>query len=55
MREFDLMIQGIFNADRIGPLFIVDIHFDQRNTSEKQLFYNEIYSPIFEKKSFVSK
>ena len=50
MREFDLIIQGISDEDKIGLLFLVDIHFDQKNASEKQLFFNEIYSPIFEKK-----
>ena len=29
--------------------------FDSKNASEKQLFFNEIYSLIFVKKSFVSK
>ena len=34
--------------------FVVDIHFDQKNASEKQLFFNEIYSPVFEKKKVLS-
>ena len=34
--------------------FVVDIHFDYKNSSEKQLFFNEIYSPIFEKKKVLS-
>ena len=50
MREFDLIIQGISDKDKIGPLFVVDIHFDHKNASEKQLFFNKIYLPIFEKK-----
>ena len=33
---------------------MVDIHFDQKNASEKQLFFNEIYSPVFEKKKVLS-
>ena len=48
MREFDLIIKGISDEDKIGHLFVVDIYFDQKNNSEKQLFFNEIYSPIFD-------
>ena len=29
---------------------MVDIEFDHKNTDEKQLFFNEIYTPIFEEK-----
>ena len=50
IREFDLLIQGISNEDKIGHLFVVDIKFDTKNASEKQFFFNEIYSLIFEKK-----
>ena len=51
LREFDFIIQGISDQDKIGNLFVVDIKFDQENASEKQLFFNEIYTPIFEKNS----
>ena len=50
MREFDLIIQSISDQAKIGHLFVVDIKFHQKNADEKQLFFNEIYSPIFEKK-----
>ena len=50
-REFDLTIQSISDEDKIG-LFVVDVHFDQKNVSEKQLFFNETYSPIFKRKKF---
>ena len=33
---------------------MVDIYFDQKNTSKEQLFFNEMYSPIFEKKRVLS-
>ena len=52
MREFDLIIQRILDEDKIGHLFVVDIKFDIKNADRKQLFFNEIYSPIFEKKKF---
>ena len=54
IREFDLILQRISDTDKIGHLFIVEIEFDYKNTREKELFFNEIYTPIFEKKrSFV--
>ena len=54
MREFDLIVQGISDTDKIGQLFIVDIEFDHKNATKKQLFFNEIYTPIFEKKKVLS-
>ena len=50
IREFDLIIQGILDECKIGHLFVVNIKFDTKNASEKQLFFNEIYSPILRKK-----
>ena len=54
VREFDLIIQGILDECKIGHLFVVNIKFDTKNASEKQLFFNEIYSPILRKKIFLS-
>ena len=54
MREFDLIIYGISDEDEIGHLFVVDIHFDQKNASEKQLSFREIYALIFKKKKVLS-
>ena len=34
--------------DSIGHLFTVDIFFDEKNTTRKQLLYNEIFPPIIE-------
>ena len=50
LKEFDLIIQGISDEDKIGHLFMVDIEFDLKNANEKQLFFNEIYTPILERK-----
>ena len=50
MREFDLIMQGVSDEDKIGHLSVIDIHFDHKNASEKQLFLNEIFLPIFNKK-----
>ena len=33
MKEFELIIQGISDEDKIGLLFVVDIHFDHKNSS----------------------
>ena len=52
MREFDLIIQEISDKDQTGHLFVVDFEFDNENADEKQLFFNEIYTPIFEEKKF---
>ena len=51
---FDLILQGISDNDKIGHLFIVGIKFDHKNASEKDLFFNEIYTPIFLKKKVLS-
>ena len=54
MKEFDLIIQGISDEDRIGHLFVVNIHFDHKNARRKQLFFSETYLPFFEKKKVLS-
>ena len=54
MREFDLIVQRISDTNKIGHLFIVDIEFDYKNATKKQLFFNETYTPIFEKKEVLS-
>ena len=50
LSTFDLIVQSISNEDKIGKLFLINIEFDCRNASKKQLFFNEIYTSIFEKK-----
>ena len=51
-REFDLIIQGILEKNKIGHLFVVDIESGHKNADEKQLFLNEIFTPFFQKKKF---
>ena len=36
--------------DPTEHLFIVDIEFDHKNASAKQIMYNEIFPPVVEKK-----
>ena len=50
LRDFDFIVQCISDEDKVGHLFLVNIEFDWRNASEKQLFFNENYTSIFEKK-----
>ena len=54
MREFDLIIQEILDKDKIVHLFMVDMQLDHENADEKQLFFNKICTPIFEKTKVLS-
>ena len=49
----NLILQNVSDEDNIGNLFIVDIKFDEKKTNEKTLLFNELYTPIFEKKKLV--
>ena len=51
-RKFDLIIQEILEKNKIGHHFVVEIESGHKNADEKQLFLNEIFTPIFEKKKF---
>ena len=52
LREFQLILEGISHEDKIGHLFIVDIEFDFKRAGEKELLFNEVYTPSFEKERF---
>ena len=54
IREFSLIIESVSDEDTIGHLLILDIHFDENKATEKNLLFNEIYTPIFEKKKVLS-
>ena len=49
-RELQLLLEGLSHTDEIGHLFIVDIEFNFNRVTEKELIFNEIYTPLFEKK-----
>ena len=51
--EFNLLLEKVSLEDSIGHLFIVDIEFDEKNASEKQYMYNEIFPPIIEKQKIL--
>ena len=50
MREFQLILADTSPEDKIGHLFTVDIEVDFERSAAKELLFNEIYTPIFEKK-----
>ena len=52
VREFQLILKGISHENKTEYLFIVDIEFDFHRAGAKELLFNEVYLPIFGKKSF---
>ena len=50
IRELCLLLSGLSHLDSIGHLFVVDLEFNVERATEKELFFNEIYTPLFEKK-----
>ena len=51
--QFNLLLEKVSFEDLIRHLFIVDIEFDEKNASEKQYMYNEIFPPIIEKEKIL--
>ena len=47
---FNILLEKVDFEDEIGHLFVVDIMFDLKNPTKRQLVYNEIYPPIIMKK-----
>ena len=43
------MIETVDLDDDIGHLFVVDFEFNGKNATEKQLMYNEKFTPVIEK------
>ena len=50
---FNCLLEKVSLEDEIGHLYVVDIMFDTKNATEKQLIYNEIYPPIIEKQKII--
>ena len=48
-REFNLLLYGVTLDDPYGHLFIVDIEFNEKEATEREMLYNEIFPPIIEK------
>ena len=53
LQKFILILQDLSPGNKIGHLFVVDIVFDKNNVDEKKLLFNEIYTPLFEKKMLI--
>ena len=47
--KFNFLLESVSLDDPIGHLFVVDIEFNVKNATERQLLYNEIIPPIIEK------
>ena len=47
--DFNILKESIDLTDKIGHLFVVHTFFDPKNAEKKQLFYNEIFTPVIEK------
>ena len=54
LREFNLLLEGISDEDKIEHLFIVDIIFDKNRATEKHYLFNETYMSIFDKKKVLT-
>ena len=52
-KAFNTLLEKVDLEDNIGHLYIVDIMFNAKNASKKQLVYNKIYPPIIEKKKII--
>ena len=50
IRELCLLLSGLSHLDSIVHLFVVDLEFNVERATKKELFFNEIYTPLFEKK-----
>ena len=53
LRQFNFILQDLSIDDKIGHLLVVDIKLNEKAANEKTLLFNEIYTPLFEKKKFV--
>ena len=50
---FNLLLESVNQNDEIEHLYIVDINYNIKNATEKQIVYNEIYPPIIEKQKTI--
>ena len=50
---FNFLLEKVDFEDTIGHLYIVDIEFDIKNATKRELIYNEIYPPIIEKQKII--
>ena len=51
--KLDFNFEKVDFEDTIGHIYIVDIEFDIKNATERELAYIEIYPPIIEKQKII--
>ena len=54
IRELSLLLSGMSHEDEIGHFFVVDLEFDGKRATEKKTIFNDIYTPLFEKKKILA-
>ena len=47
--KLNLLLETVNLEDKIGHLFVVDIEFNKAKACDRQIIYNEIFTPIIEK------
>ena len=50
---FNILLEKVDFEDEMGHLFVVDVMFDLKNATKRQLVYNEIFPPIIEEKKII--
>ena len=50
---FNFLLEKVDFEDTFGHLYIVNIEFDIKNATKRELTYNEIYPPIIEKQKII--
>ena len=54
-KQFNFILQNLSIDYKTGHLFAVDIKFNEKARNEKALLFNEIYTPLFEKKKLLNR
>ena len=52
-KKFDLLLETANLDNKISHLFVVEIHFDHKNATPKQLLCTKIFPPIIEKHKII--
>ena len=52
-KTFNFLLESVSFEDTIGHSYIVDIEFDFKNVTERELADNEIYPTIIEKQRII--
>ena len=52
-KTFKKLLESVSFENTIGHLYIVDVEFDFKNSTEREYAYNKIYPPIIEKQKII--